>query len=180
MLEGKLVNLRAAETEDLPLIADWFNNLEVLGEYEDVFQFSKSEFERSFEADDRHERKRFVIEKKDGTKIGTITHFYVLRPSGLRLLEIGFNVCPDERGKGYGTEAVNIMVDYLFLSKDTLRIEAGTNVKNLAAQKVLENAGFKREGTMRKSTFIRGEWTDDHLYSILREEWREPRILTKR
>jgi len=38
---------------------------------------------------------------------------------------------------------------------------------------------FKKEGTVRKSFFMRGEWRDAYLYSILREEWKEPKILTK-
>lgn len=44
-------------------------------------------------------------------------------------------------------------------------------------EKVLENLGFKKEGTVRKSMFVRGKWIDRFLYSILREEWKEPRIL---
>jgi len=49
----------------------------------------------------------------------------------------------------------------------------------MASQKVLQNVGFKKEGTIRKSVFARGEWRDRYLYSILREEWKEPRILAK-
>jgi RimJ/RimL family protein N-acetyltransferase len=94
-------------------------------------------------------------------------------------LEIGYSLVPSERGKGYCTEAVRIMVDYLFLSRDTMRIQACTDTRNLASQKVLEKAGFKKEGTMRKYFFIRGETRDACLYSILREEWKEPKILTK-
>lgn len=86
---------------------------------------------------------------------------------------------PTERRKGYCTEAVEIMVDYLFLSKDMVRIQAHTDVRNIVSQKVLEHAGFRREGTIRKSSFVRGEWRDMFLYSILREEWKEPRILEK-
>jgi RimJ/RimL family protein N-acetyltransferase len=52
-------------------------------------------------------------------------------------------------------------------------------VRNLASQKVLEKAGFKREGILRKSAFERGEWRDFYVYSILREEWKEPKILTR-
>ena len=84
-----------------------------------------------------------------------------------------------ERGKGYCTEAVRIMIDYLFLSKDRVRIQAQTETENLASQKVLEKAGFKKEGTLRKCDFSRGEWRDAYLYSILREEWKEPKILTR-
>jgi ribosomal-protein-alanine N-acetyltransferase len=49
----------------------------------------------------------------------------------------------------------------------------------MASQRVLEKAGFKKEGIVRKCIFIRGEWRDEFLYSILREEWKEPQILTK-
>jgi RimJ/RimL family protein N-acetyltransferase len=86
---------------------------------------------------------------------------------------------PSERGKGYCTEAVRIIVDYLFLSRDTMRIQACTDTRNVASQKVLEKAGFKKEGTMRKYLFPRGELRDACLYSILREEWKEPKILTR-
>ena len=71
------------------------------------------------------------------------------------------------------------MVDYLFLSKNIVRIQAGTHVENKASQKILERSGFKREGLVRKEMFVRGKWTDIYLYSILREEWKEPKILTK-
>jgi ribosomal-protein-alanine N-acetyltransferase len=54
-----------------------------------------------------------------------------------------------------------------------------TNVKNRASQRVLEKTGFKLEGTCRKTNFVRGVWTDNYLYSILREEWKEPKILIK-
>jgi ribosomal-protein-alanine N-acetyltransferase len=61
-----------------------------------------------------------------------------------------------------------------------MRIQVTTDPRNLASQKVLEKAGFKKEGTLRKWSFLRGEVRDGYLYSILREEWKEPRILAKR
>ena len=86
---------------------------------------------------------------------------------------------PSERGKGYCTEAVQLMVDYLFLSKDTVKIQAATQVENIASQKILEKTGFKRDGLMRKEMMIWGKWADGYLYSILREEWKESKILTR-
>jgi RimJ/RimL family protein N-acetyltransferase len=118
----------------------------------------------------------FIIQKKDGTRIGFIAHF-INQP--YRLMEIAYNIVPRERGKGYGTEAAQLMVDYLFLSKNILRIQATTNVKNKASQRVLDKAGFRIEGTIRKLQYVRGVWTDYYLHSILREEWKEPKILTK-
>jgi RimJ/RimL family protein N-acetyltransferase len=84
-------------------------------------------------------------------------------------MEIGYALVPDERGKGYGTEAVEITLDYLFLSKNIVRVQAITEVRNLGSQKVLVKNGFKKEGVTRKSYFARGEWRDMCLYSILRE-----------
>jgi RimJ/RimL family protein N-acetyltransferase len=176
LLEGKKVNLRIMEKEDLPLFTEWINNPEVWGEYNPLWQMSRTEVEKMFESP--HELKSFLIESKDGNKIGFIIHYYVLDPAG-KQLEISYSLIPNERKKGYCTEAVKIMVDYLFLSKETFRIQAQTDARNVASQKILAKVNFKKEGILRKSLFIGGEWRDSFLYSILREEWKEPKILTK-
>jgi len=167
------VNLRICEKEDLPLVAEWLNDPETMGVFNPLRQQSKMELEKQYDKATPEER-WFFIEKKDGSKIGGMGHF----PVG-RLLEIGYSLIPSERRKGYCTEAVKIMVDYLFLSKEIVRIQAHVDPRNVASQKVLEKNGFKKEGTIRKSLFAKGEWRDMFLYSILREEWREPKILTK-
>ena len=171
MLKGNLVNLRVAEREDIPLIVEWGNDLEFGGEFEPVEQNSLQEIEKRY-SNLRPGEKWFIIEKKDSTKIGQIVHSPLKRH-----FQIGFAIIPGERGKGYCTEAVKIMVDYLFLSRGIMRIEAGTNVNNTASQRVLEKTGFAKEGVLRKATFTRGKWLDEVLYSIIREEWKEPKIL---
>jgi RimJ/RimL family protein N-acetyltransferase len=172
LLEGKKVNLRVVEKEDLSLLKEWRNNLEFIGEYQSISQETMSDLEKQYA--ELADGQWFFIEKKDGTKIGTISHRSVFKTP-----EIGSAVFPSERGKGYCSEAVKIMVDYLFLSKDIVRIQAHTDARNVASQKVLEKAGFKKEGTFRKEYFVRGEWRDSCIFCILREEWKEPRILTK-
>lgn len=171
MLKGNLVNLRVAEREDILLIVEWGNDLEFGGEFEPVEQNSLQEIEKRYN-NLRPGEKWFIVEKKDGTKIGQIVHSPLKRH-----FQIGFAIIPEERDKGYCTEAVKIMVDYLFLSRGIMRIEAGTNLNNAASQRVLEKAGFTKEGVLRKATFTRGKWLDEVLYSIIREEWKEPKIL---
>lgn len=173
MLEGKSVNLRIVEKEDLALGVEWINNPEYFGEYQPLSQQSRSELEKQYDKLGPEEKWLF-IEKKDGTKIGTISY----GPVG-KAFDIGYNIVVAERKKNYGTEAVGIIVDFLFLSKETVRVQAQIDPRNMASQKVLESNGFKKEGTIRKSMFIRGEWRDMILYSILREEWKEPKIVTK-
>jgi RimJ/RimL family protein N-acetyltransferase len=174
------VNLRPMEKDDVDFMVQLRNDIDS-NPYVSVKQISKIETMKEFDNPTPitliTERRRFIIEKKDGTKIGYISHWLV-QPS--KQVEIGYFMIPSERRKGYCSEAVQIMVDYLFLSKDIRRIQAGTDVRNKASQKVLENVGFVREGAVRKSAFNRGEWSDGYMYSILREEWREPKTLTKR
>lgn len=181
MLEGRDLNLRAREREDIDWLTEYFNNLAFTGEYDPVTpQRSRTERLKDFENPSQlsilTEAARFMIEKKDCTRIGTIAHWLVL-PN--RWMEIGYHLMPAERGKGYGTEAVQIITDYLFLSKPVERVQAITDTRNKPSQRVLEKAGFKREGTVRKSGYARGAWTNAYLYSILREEWKQPQILAK-
>jgi RimJ/RimL family protein N-acetyltransferase len=138
---------------------------------------SKSEWMKSFDTPRTYlenliDWSRFIIQKKDGTRIGLTWHF-TNQPHGRT--EIACFLVPNERRKGYGTEAVQLLVDYLFLSKNIPRIMATTNVRNKTAQRVLEKVGFQKEGTIRKLLFVKGVWTDYHLYSVLREEWKEPK-----
>lgn len=179
MLEGKNVRLRIRDREDVDFFLKFWNDLNYYGEYESIQpQLSKSEAQKRIENPSSSDVQwtYFVVEKKDGTKIGFVVHFTV-QPS--EHVEIGCAFVPEERGKGYGTEAVQIMVDYLFLAKDIMRIQAHTDTRNKSSQRVLEKAGFKIEGTIRKAGFVRGQWQDDYVHSILREEWNSPRILAK-
>jgi RimJ/RimL family protein N-acetyltransferase len=176
LLEGKTLNLKIIEKEDMPQFTEMISSPTYVGEYNPLAQMSKAEMEKAFE--DPSGLKPFFIEKKDGTKVGFIVYFHIPHIGvGAKLLEIGYSLAPGERGKGYGAEAINLMVDFLFLSRETLRIQAQTDARNVASQRVLEKVGFKKEGTLRKCFFIRGDWRDVFIYSILREEWKAPKVL---
>ena len=175
MLESKNVNLRIMEKEDLPLYSEWINNPDFYGEHDELVQGSRTEIEKRFENLPPGNR-RFVIQKKDGTRIGIVTmHLH----SDYGGKEIGFAVISEERGRGYCSEAIKIIVDYMFLSDSLNRIQAVTDPRNLPSHRALEKAGFTKEGLLREAAFIRGDWRDLFIYSILRREWKEPRILTK-
>jgi ribosomal-protein-alanine N-acetyltransferase len=154
LLEGKNVNLRVIEKEDVPLLVDWWSDPS-FGEYFSPIQATNEGMEKFLEST-VFETKGFIIEKKDRSKIGYVWHFNFIN-GYMNMLEIGYGLIPSERGKGYCTEAARLMVDYLFLSKDIVRVFATTHPKNMISQKILEKVGFKREGTMRKCYFCRGE-----------------------
>ena len=181
MLEGKIVNLRVREKEDVDFLYECYSDIDFWGDNPPAYE-QTPKWDLMKEPDNLTDKqkviefKTFIIQKKDGTRIG-ITWHMVQQPNGTMEI-VGFLI-PSERGKGYGTEALQLMIDYLFLHRNIVRIQATANVKNKASQRILEKASFRIEGTMRKFLFVKGVWTDYHLYSILREEWKEPKILTK-
>jgi RimJ/RimL family protein N-acetyltransferase len=169
------VNLRRMEREDIPLLQEWLSNHKFMGEFLPFTQWSRAELEKACLPEvDPFEQKWFFIEKKDGSKIGYIFHFNMLHVMG-KYLEIAYALLPSERGKGHSTEATQLLVDYLFLSTVVSRVQVSVSIRNKASQRVAEKAGFTREGTIRRT--VGGE-RDSYLYSILREEWKEPKILT--
>ena len=180
VLEGRNVNLRIMEKEDVALLVEWWNSLEFQGEFFSVLQKSKTqalqEFENPSPVQVAMEDREFMIEKKDGTRIGHIGYGKDILHDWI---EIGYDVVPSERRKGYASEAIQILVDYLFLYKDIPRISVCTDARNIAAIKAAENVGFKKEGIVRNGGFAKGKFVDACLLGILREEWKEPKRLTK-
>jgi RimJ/RimL family protein N-acetyltransferase len=170
MLPGTLVDLRCAEQSDLPMLAEWTGDIEVNGEFENFSQTSLTDIEQEFEADP--DERWFIIQEKDGTPVGYVAHGKVGSSCW-----VGCILVPAARGRGYGTEAIRLLVDYLFLHKDLERIQAETHPANVASRRLLEKAGFTFEGVLRHSYFSRGEWRDTAMHSILRDEWRGPSVL---
>ncbi len=89
--------------------------------------------------------------------------------------EMGIGLVPSARGKGYGTQAHRLLVDYLFAHTPAHRIEANTELANIAEQRALEKAGFTREGMIRAVVWRDGAWRDGCTYGILRTDPRPSR-----
>ena len=83
---------------------------------------------------------------------------------------IGIALLPDQRGKGYGAQAQRVLASYLFEQTTVQRVEADTDIDNIAEQRALEKAGFTREGVLRQAQWRAGRWRDMVSYSVLRGE----------
>jgi RimJ/RimL family protein N-acetyltransferase len=88
-----------------------------------------------------------------------------------RIAEIGFTVRPEFQGHGYATEGAGALIGYLFGERGKHRLTARCDARNDASVRVLERLGMRREGHLRESTWVKGEWTDDLLYAMLDYEW---------
>jgi [ribosomal protein S5]-alanine N-acetyltransferase len=76
-------------------------------------------------------------------------------------------------GKGLATEAVEVLLQYAFNDLQLHRVEAGCAVDNIGSARVLEKSGMQREGRKRKVLPIRGHWSDNFMYAILEEDYRQ-------
>lgn len=80
---------------------------------------------------------------------------------------------PVDWGKGYGTEAMRLMVRYGFETLKLHRIELGVYDFNPRAQRAYEKVGFQREGLLRDALFWEGTYYNMIIMSILEHEWRQ-------
>jgi len=105
-----------------------------------------------------------------GTVIGDIALQGIDRHN--RSCSLGFGMAKIEnQNKGYGTQALRLILEYGFYNQGFERITATTLEINIPAQKVLEKLGFVLEGRERKATYFKGEKIDNLNYSLLVEEY---------
>ena len=108
----------------------------------------------------------------DGRMIGSVGWHQVRYGPGATSVawNIGISLVPEARGKGYGAEAQRLLATYLFANTAVNRVEASTDIDNVAEQRSLTKAGFTREGVMRGSQFRAGAFHDLVVFSRLRDD----------
>lgn len=82
----------------------------------------------------------------------------------------GYWVAEDFRGKGIATEATNAIVRFGFLEMNLNKISATVMPKNTGSIRVLEKAGFKKEGVLRDHIYVRDRFYDAIYMSVLKRE----------
>jgi RimJ/RimL family protein N-acetyltransferase len=109
-----------------------------------------------------------VVALADDTVMGFVSWRFAWAFGPRGTVEIGILLLPEHRGHGHGTIAQRMLVDHLFATTTVHRIQATTEVDNVAEQRALERAGFVREGVLRGGSFVRGAWRDYVLFAQLR------------
>jgi len=122
----------------------------------------------------RSERNGMLVVERlaDGRAIGTVGWHherYGPNPESTAL-NFGIELIPEARGQGYGTEAQAQLVAYLFATTEANRVEAGTDIDNVAEQRSLEKAGLRREGVLRGSQYRAGAYRDLVVYALVRSD----------
>lgn len=87
-------------------------------------------------------------------------------------VEIGYTLSPESQGRGYASEAVICIIDYLFNELNKHRITASVDPRNVKSIALLKRIGMRKEAHFKKSILFDGDWADDIVYAILEEEWK--------
>jgi len=110
-----------------------------------------------------------IVKRDNGTLIGDIgIHF---SDDELSQVEVGCTLSKHEQGKGYATEALKETINYLFYRLNKQWVIASIDPRNKKSVELFERLGFRKEAHFKESLLIHGEWVDDLIYAILKDEW---------
>jgi len=170
MLEGKLVRLRAPQRADIPIFVKWFNDPETTRFLLRAPPMGMEEEEAWYDSLVNKDTKVFCIETLDGRLVGNLGIIHIDWAN--RNADIGIIIGEKECwSKGYGTEAITLLLEYMFDELNLDRIWLYCDMENLRAQRCYEKSGLRREGIFRHHRLQGGKYRDDVVMSILRQEW---------
>lgn len=174
MLKGEKVRLRGYTKDDIKLAYEYMNDPEVMLNlstgipYPMTLEMEMEWFENQKKLKDTY---NFAIETlEEGIYIGGCGINNIDWKNGTATVGI-FIGHKDYRGKGYGTDAMKILVDFIFNQINVNRVELSVFEFNERAQKSYKKCGFIEEGRLRQKLFRNGKYYDEIVMSILRDEY---------
>ena len=178
MLHGDRITLRPIGSSDLDAAYAAHVDISNRGAYFPLGVMSEPAFRKAFEEGELWGREQgtLLIYTADQELAGHIEFF---KPVAYwDAFELSYQLYDDRfAGKGYTTEAVQLLVDYLFAAKKQHRIQLVIVPENAASRRIADKCGFELEGTARGAFFNGGRNQDVLVYSLLRTDprpWHEP------
>jgi RimJ/RimL family protein N-acetyltransferase len=171
MLQGALIELRPVRETDLDALYAAHVAIADRGAFFPLGVSSEPAFKREFAENGfwQKEEGTLLIVTPDGETAGHIEFFKPV--SYWDAFELSYQLYGDRfAGRGYSTEAVQLLVDYLFATKKQHRIHLVIVPENEASRRIAEKCGFVLEGTVRGAFFNDGRNQDVLLYSLLRTD----------
>ena len=175
-LEGDRVRLEPPRGEHLPLFVRWFADPEVtrylLRRHPPSPRQEEAWLEKA--AASGEDVVWSVLTRSDGRVIGVTG----LHKIDWRARHGWVEISLGERtawGKGYATETLRLGTEYAFHELGFEKVLASVYSGNDASLRILAKAGYRRSGLLRRHSFFGGQWHDEWLGEILRDEWKDPR-----
>jgi len=169
------LSLEKIELNDMQYIYEWFSDADFLRTYDYMppITQTKEEVDKTFSEYEKNEESVvFAIKIKENNQIIGIAGFDdIVKENKVATLFIGIGN-KNTRGRGYGKETLNLLLEYGFNELDFYRIQLNVLEFNHAAIALYEKAGFKREGTFREFVLRDGKRYNLYLYGLLKYELR--------
>lgn len=168
MLTGNKIGLTELRYEDSETLFAWINDPAIVrfnAPYAPVHEPSHSAWLKQVTTDPS--RIVFGIRDIEGLRLVGIVQLidlHQIHRSAELIIRIGSDT---DRGRGLGTEAVKLAIEFGFRHRNLQRIWLRVFADNLRAIRAYEKAGLQREGTLQRACFIDGKWQDEVVMAIL-------------
>ncbi len=173
LLKAERLRLTALNERDIPSMEEWYNNLDFLRLYDMTMAFPKSSaqlYEMLNEKRKSNNSYIFAIRTLEEDKFVGVAGFEnILWNNGTAVVFVGLGD-EESRGKGYGKEAMQMVLNFGFQELNLHRIQLDVLSYNKPAIALYEKLGFKKEGVYREFIHRDGKRYDLYLYGLLRHE----------
>lgn len=136
---------------------------------EQTIDFVRRTIEEARQAKRRKFGLAVTLKEEDGRVIGGARLDLTAR---YREADLGYVIHRKFWGKGYATEAARGLLELGFGRLGLHRVVASCSPENPASRRVLEKAGMRHEGHLRESNWIKNDWQDELIFSMLHRDWR--------
>ncbi len=175
IIEYEDITLRAIEESDLELLKEMINDPEIenmTGGYS--YPVSTYQQRKWFESlSNRQNELRLIIDTEEHGAIGVVMLTDIDWKNRTAQTHSKITSRNNLRGKGYGTKASKALVKYAFEELNLHCLYIHTIDYNIAAQRVMEKCGFKKEGVLRERVYKNGKYHNVIVWSILKGEFNE-------
>jgi RimJ/RimL family protein N-acetyltransferase len=174
LFESARISFRKMTPEDIPVYHSWRNDLEVMRTTNpdlDLYSFeSTAEFVQQVILGSHSSKSYLILDKDTQKPIGITSLIQIDRKNRNPecILDIGDKAY---WGKGFGREALSLLLDYAFLEMNLHRVGLRVFSFNDRAISLYEKIGFKQEGRSRQAIFREGKWHDIIAMGILQAEY---------
>lgn len=175
LFEGELIHLAIPDPERDPEIeSKWTHDPEYLHTFDPAPARPQSpdQIRKKYEAAEKDKDKQFyfaIRARADGRLLGFVKLFDLSWNHGNGSILIGLG-SPEDRGRGYGSEALRMILRYAFGELNLHRVTAGVLGYNVGALRFFERAGFRVEVRQRQAVHRYGRRWDEVILGLLREE----------
>ncbi|MBB5868197.1 RimJ/RimL family protein N-acetyltransferase [Allocatelliglobosispora scoriae] len=172
MLRGDKVGLRARHAEDVPILHEGLQDDVYTRLRADTRPWLPMSLQESPYAPRPSKESVIcfsVVSLADGSLAGEALLWGI--DTHNRFSHIGISMLPQSRGKGFATDTVRVLCQYGFMVLGLQRMQLETLSDNHAMRQAALSAGFTVEGTLRRTAWVNGEFVDDVIFGLLRDEW---------